>query len=63
MDIIAHIRATGKTVRSVCKEAGITRAGFYKAIKPGANAQLSTLQAIARATGLTVAQIKPEVLE
>lgn len=63
MDIIAHIRATGKSVRSVCAEAGISRPAFYMAIKPGANAQLATLQAIAKATGLTVAQIKPEVLE
>lgn len=63
MDVIAHIRANGKSVRGICAEAGISRPTFYAAIKPGSNAQLETLLAIAKATGLTVAQIKPEVLE
>jgi DNA-binding phage protein len=62
MDIKKHIKASGKSVKSVCAEAGISRAAFYIAIQPEANVQLNTLLAIARATGLTVAQIKPEVL-
>ena len=57
MDIIAHIRASGKTVVGVCREAGITRQTFYTAIKPGANPKRETLKAIARATGINMDQI------
>ena len=57
MDIIAHIRDSGKTVVGVCREAGITRQTFYSAIKPGANPKRKTLEAIARATGLPMDQI------
>lgn len=63
MNIISHIRDSGKTVSEVCKDAGVTRAAFYKAIKPNGNPQLETLLAIARATGLTPSQIKPELGE
>lgn len=63
MDIIAHIRSTGKTVKAICKEAGITRQTFYSVIKPGGNPKMETIRAIARATGLTTAQIKPELAE
>ena len=63
MDIIAHIRESGKTVTGICAEAKITRETFYKVIKPGAPAQLGTILAIARATGLSPSQIKPELSE
>jgi DNA-binding phage protein len=61
MNIIEHIRATGKTVTEVCKEAGITRETFYTVIKPGGNPKIETIVAIARATGLTPADIRPEL--
>ena len=57
MDIIAHIRDSGKTVVQVCREAGVTRQTFYSAIKPGANPKRETLKAIASATGLAMDQI------
>lgn len=63
MDIIAHIRDSGKSVTGVCLEAGITRETFYKVIKPNAPAQLGTILALARATGLSPSQIKPELGE
>ena len=61
MDIIMHIRDSGKTVSGVCREAGITRETFYKVIKPGAPARLGTILALSKATGLTPVQIKPEL--
>lgn len=63
MDIIAHIRSTGKSVKAVCEEAGITRQTFYSVIKPGGNPKMETITAIARAAGLTPSQIKPELAE
>ena len=63
MDIIAHIRDSGKTVSGVCREAEITRETFYKVIKPNAPAQIGTILALARATGLKPTQIKPELGE
>ncbi len=63
MNIISHIRESGKTVSEVCQEAGITRAAFYKAIKPEGNPQLETLLAISRATGLSPSQIKPRLAD
>lgn len=62
-DIIAHIRESGRTVAAVCREADITRETFYKVIKPGAPANLGTILAISRATGLKPSQIKPELAE
>lgn len=63
MDIIGHIRTSGKTVAGVCREAGVTRQTFYAVIKPGTNTQLHTLEAIARAAGLKPSQIRPELSE
>lgn len=63
MDIIEHIRASGKSVAGVCKEAGISRPTFYSVIKHGGNPTMDTITAIARATGLTPSQIKPELAE
>lgn len=63
MNIIAHIRSTGKSVKAVCDEAGVTRQTFYSVIKPGGNPKMETIRAIARASGLTPAQIKPELEE
>lgn len=57
MDIIDHIRSSGKTVVQVCREAGVTRQTFYSAIKPGSNPKRETLRAIASATGLAMDQI------
>jgi DNA-binding phage protein len=61
MNVIEHIRATGNTVSGVCKDAGITRQTFYSVIKPGGNPKIETIVAIARATGLTPADIRPEL--
>jgi DNA-binding phage protein len=63
MDIIAHIKASGKTVAQVCREADVSRETFYATIKPGANPRLETITALARATGLSASQIKPELAE
>jgi DNA-binding phage protein len=63
MDIIAHIRESGKSVSQVCRDAGVSRETFYATIKPGANPRLDTITAIARAAGLTPLQIKPELAE
>jgi DNA-binding phage protein len=63
MNIISHIRESGKTVRGVCIEAGITPPTFYAAIKPGGNPTLETIKAIARVTGLSPSDICPELKE
>jgi DNA-binding phage protein len=63
MDIISHIRASGRSVSAVCREANVSRETFYKVIKPGAPARLATIIALAKATGLTPVQIKPELME
>jgi DNA-binding phage protein len=63
MHIISYIRESGKTVADVCREAGITRATFYSAIKPGSNPGVKTLEAIAQATGLTVEQVRKGAVE
>lgn len=60
MNIITHIRDSGKTVAQVCREAGITRQTFYSAIKPGSNPKRETLRAIAAVTGLAMEQIGEE---
>ena len=57
MDIIGHIRASGKTVVQVCREAGVTRQTFYSAIKPGSDPKRKTLKAIADAVGIAMEEI------
>jgi DNA-binding phage protein len=63
MDIIAHIKAKGMTVRSVCRVAGISRQGFYSAIAPDGNPSTKTVAAIARALDLSPSDIRPELKE
>ncbi|MGL5008412.1 MAG: hypothetical protein ACRC6I_00915 [Paracoccaceae bacterium] len=63
MDIIAHIRGSGKTVVGVCAEAGITRQTFYSVIKPGGNPKVQTIEALAKALGLPPSQIRSELSE
>ena len=61
--LIGAIRSTGRSVKAVCEEAGVTRQTFYSVIKPGGNPKMETIMAIARAAGVTPAQIKPELAE
>ena len=61
--IIAKIKSDGKTVQSVCQEAGISRQQFYNVISGHQKPRLNTIKAIAKATGLTPLQIRPELAE
>jgi DNA-binding phage protein len=63
MDIIAVIRARGKTVAGVCREAGISRQAFYALLAPESNPQMNTIVAVAKAIGIAPSQIKPELAE
>ena len=63
MNIIAHIKDSGKTVVQVCREAGVTRQTFYSVIKPGGNPKMETIRSIARAAGVSPSDIKPELAE
>ena len=57
MNILAHIKNSGKTVTQFCEEAGITRQTFYAAIKPGSNPKRKTLEAISSTSGLAMENI------
>jgi probable addiction module antidote protein len=44
--------ARARNMSQLAKEAGLTRAGLYKALSPGGNPRISTLNSIAKALGL-----------
>jgi DNA-binding phage protein len=61
MDIIAIIRAKGKTVAGVCREAKVSRPAFYSLISSASNPHIGTLVAVAKAIGVSPSDIKPEL--
>jgi len=61
MDIIAQIRANGKTVTGVCLEAGISRPAFYALLDSSSNPKIRTIISVAKAAGVTPLQIRPDL--
>lgn len=54
--VLADI-ARARNMSQLAKEAGLTRAGLYKALSPGGNPRIATLHSIAKALGLKLALV------
>jgi lambda repressor-like predicted transcriptional regulator len=61
MDIIAHIRSRGMTVAGVARLAGVSRPAVYALNDPDHKPELATVVAIAKAIGVSPAEIRPEL--
>ena len=46
--------ARARNMSQLAKDAGLTRAGLYKALSPDGNPRIGTLHAIAKAMGLKI---------
>ena len=61
MDIIAHIKSRGMTVAAVARMAGVSRPAVYALNNPDHKPALETVVSVARAIGVTPADIRPEL--
>ena len=61
MDIIAHIKARGMTVAAVARSANVSRPAVYALRDPAHKPALETVVSIARALGVSPADIRPEL--
>lgn len=61
MDIIAHIKSRGMTVAGVARVAGVSRPSIYALNDPAHKPALETVLSVAKAIGVTPADIRPEI--
>jgi DNA-binding phage protein len=61
MDIIKHIKSRGMTVAGVARVACVSRPAVYAMNDPTHKPELATVVAIAKAIGVSPADIRPEL--